>query len=733
MLGGVKLHVPPSCRYSSLLRGGPLDLTKVVHPLVDRSSHIVVQQRKLILSKDNNDPESHYGHKRFEDRGTLFTLLPIEQRTTSPPTQFSSFSLDELSDSPGIEGPIDLTALGDQVPFILRYREVATLMAASSPEERVARQQETLRLQETNRGRKLAKSLSTEAIIRPVGPTLLDLPLEILTHILLHLPSTSVVICQGVNRYLHALIFESTELQYHIHLGISGLVDNPRCDLSVAERLSLLLVRERRWEELDFDFHKVVDVTLPFKSSMTTLSAGILGGVATEECRYMQIPSAATEEVKWREIRTEQTIAMDAPGFYMPDLRVLITAQPRTVHKGAAKPTTIHDIRVHLNQLSTGEPHPDVRCTTISFETREEFETPMVTMRCAGDNMVLVLQDRGESNEPDDQVLVYEWKTGELKLRFNAPWDSYYQPMFLTTHLFLLANAATGELEYWKIPQSLSEPTLSRPFFLLSLPRLRAGNTFRYITCLAEPDAGPCNTSKPFYTNPQHAIATCYVNVLSAGSGAIFRLFVHRSSLIGCLDRFSAFTSFNEPPEPIPYDQWGPPKYILPPPPVARAHLMLLDFNPIDVAKVLATEDHLLAPLEDIGCRARVEYYGAEDEFPGDYAEMGSGYKGKDKQVALQLREASGLRSGPPADVVGTHDSSGKPRLRSRVVTRTMDALDDPEGCFEHTVYSSLPYTVHWSQDKYEFDELILDEENILGIQEDDEDNIEVIHILHYG
>ncbi|KAF9448676.1 hypothetical protein P691DRAFT_775216 [Macrolepiota fuliginosa MF-IS2] len=202
---------------------------------------------------------------------------------------------------------------------------------------------------------------------------------------------------------------------------MSGLVDNPRCDLPVAERLSLLLARERRWEELGFDFHKVIDVTFPLKSSTVTLSAGIFGGVAMKECRYMQIPSAATEKVKWEEIHTEQTIIIDVPCFYEPDLHQTLCSQPRTVYTNAAKPHTLHDVRVHLNQLSTGEPHPDVRWATISFETREEFKKPKVFMRCAGDNMVLVLQDRGKRNKPNDQVLVYEWRTGELKLSFSAP------------------------------------------------------------------------------------------------------------------------------------------------------------------------------------------------------------------------------------------------------------------------------------------------------------------------
>ncbi|KAF9442871.1 hypothetical protein P691DRAFT_738538 [Macrolepiota fuliginosa MF-IS2] len=617
---------------------------------------------------------------------------------------------------------------------------MAAFVATSSPKEQealevnVAQQQDALQLQEMRKVRQIAKGSSTATIIEPVGLTLPNLPLEILTHTLLHLPFNSVVICQRVNRHLHILISESTELQYHIHLGISGLVDNPRCGLSVAERLSRLLARERRWEELDFDFHKVINITFPLRATMTTLSAGVFGGTATGKCRYMRIPSAATEEVKWREVHTEQTTVSRPPGFHEPDLHVLITAQPQTVHTDATKSSTVYDVRVHFNQLSTGEPHPDVRRATISFETCREFEDPKIFMRCARDNIVLVLQDYGERNKPEDQVLVYEWRTGELKLSFSAPWGSYYHPMFLTTHLFLLPNTATGNLEYWRIPQSPSEPTPSQPFFLLSLPRLCLGNTFRYIMCSAEPNVGPCSASKPFYSSPEHAIAVFYVHILSAGLGTAFRLFVHRSSLIGRLDQFSAFISFDKPPEPVPYDQWGPPvcqwfhndpgkwsestfgqKYIVPPPPAGKgAPLALLDFNPIDVAKVLAEENHLQATTLGEGGWARVEEnYRAEVVLSGDHAENGSGYEEK--------------------DVIETCEQPCGPRPQPRAVTRTMDPLNDPEGCFAHTVYSSLPYTVRSSQDEYRYDDFLLDEESIIGIQMDDEENVKEIRVLHYG
>ncbi|KAF9449426.1 hypothetical protein P691DRAFT_812596, partial [Macrolepiota fuliginosa MF-IS2] len=66
--------------------------------------------------------------------------------------------------------------------------------------------------------------------IEPVKATLLDLPPEILTDILLYLPSTAAIICRGVNRCLQKRISESAKLQRYILLTTSGSMNSPRCN-----------------------------------------------------------------------------------------------------------------------------------------------------------------------------------------------------------------------------------------------------------------------------------------------------------------------------------------------------------------------------------------------------------------------------------------------------------------------------------------------------------------------
>ncbi|KAF9443460.1 hypothetical protein P691DRAFT_778871 [Macrolepiota fuliginosa MF-IS2] len=659
--------------------------------------------------------------------------------------------------------PIDHTALGDRVPFMLGSRQMAAFVATMSPERQeafevqMAEQRAALRLQEKRRARQMVNSSTTAIATRPVKVTLLDLPPEILTYILLHLPFTSVVICGGVSRHLQVLISGSAELQYYIHLGVYGMADNPRCDLPISERLNRLLVRERRQEEFDFDFEKIIDVPVVAEHRRRYLSAGVFSILyESGVLRQVQIPSEAGQEVEWKEIRTAPFLIHSGTRSLEQDLHILTTAQPQTVYTNAAKPHTIHEVQVHLNQLSTGKPHPDAQ-RTISFKMREEFGRPRAGMGCVGDNLLLVLRDEMEEHKPDDQVYVYDWKTGERKLEINAPFGSYSSPLFLTTHTFLLPNKKNGGVEYWRIPEGLSEAhTPDQPFFILSLPPLSSGNMFRRISLNAEPQpaGGLQAASKPFYTDPHRAIIVTQVTIqpVDRSRMTVFSFFVHRNSFVECLDIFSPFISSSKRPIPVPYDDWGPSvcrwfsgsadgydmgslggmfgqRYAS----AARGMgpLIVFNFNPIDVAKVLvARKRHILKT------KTRDEKNQNRGQSEGNqYIEgnQGEEYAGKGKKVLSQTR-VPGISPEPFTQGPQMSSSSSEPWLQTKMVTRALDPLDDPDHCFEDTVYSSLPYTMRSSQDNYDFANLLLGDEYMLGIQRDGGwTRIKQLHVFHYG
>ncbi|KAF9450683.1 hypothetical protein P691DRAFT_809698 [Macrolepiota fuliginosa MF-IS2] len=624
-------------------------------------------------------------------------------------------------------------------------------------EVQMAKQREALRLQEKRKVRQMANSSTTTTTTRLVKVTLLDLPTETLTHILLHLPFTSVVICGGVNRHLQVLISESAELQYYIHLGVYGMVDNPRCDFPISERLNRLLVRERRWEELDFDFEKIIDVPVVAECRRRYLSAGVFSILyESGVLRQIQIPSEADQEVEWKEIRIAPFLINSGKRLLEQDLQIFVTAQPQTVYTNTAKPHTIHEVQIHLSQLSTGEPHPDAQ-RTISFKTHEEFGRPWAGVECAGDNLLLVLRDDVEEHKPDDQVYAYDWKTGERKLEINAPFGSYRRLLFLTTHTFLLPNAKNGELEYWRIPQDPSEThTSDQPFFILSLPPLSSGNVFHQIFLSAKPQlaSGLRAASKPFYTDTHHAIIIIEVTIQPVDGSRVtdFSFFVHRSSFMECPDAFSAFISSDERPTPVPYDNWGPSvcrwfsssvdgyymglitgvfgqRYASAA--MGAGPLIVFNFNPIGVTKVLVAQRRHISKAKT---RDEINKNIGRDEGNQNIEEnQGEEYAGKGKKILSQT-SVPGISSEPLTQGPQINSSPSEPWLETKVVTRALDPLDDPDRCFEDTVYSSLPYTMRSSQDKYDFEDLFLDEERMLGTRTDGDWNLlKQLHILHYG
>lgn len=74
-----------------------------------------------------------------------------------------------------------------------------------------------------------------------------------------------------------------------------------------------------------------------------------------------------------------------------------------------------HEIRLYLFQVSTGKLHLEAQQPIISvMNTR--WEKPAVGIEIVGDNLVLILAYYEHPHKPDDQVFVYEWRTGKLKM-----------------------------------------------------------------------------------------------------------------------------------------------------------------------------------------------------------------------------------------------------------------------------------------------------------------------------
>ncbi|EKM77109.1 hypothetical protein AGABI1DRAFT_77888 [Agaricus bisporus var. burnettii JB137-S8] len=401
---------------------------------------------------------------------------------------------------------------------------------------------------------------------------LLHLPPEILTQVVLLLPLKSIVVCKQVNHYIRSLILDSVEIRYLVQLLLLELVENPHCSLSIHERLSIL---EKRNRSKGIDARLRKRIRIPFqKSGIYDLTGGIylLGDATRTSLHYMHLPDKVDlsndEEIEWRgkEVRMEHTIIDMGLNVYEHDLLAVITMCAQT-----ALQRNLFDIRLHLYKVSTALPHPEAQRPVISV-TQVEWDRPALGIEIVGNNLVLILAYSDNNHKPDDRMFIYDWKSGVLKMSFRAPYQTYSGLIFVTQDVFMTPNSNNATFEYWRVPKEQSDaPT--RPFFILALPELCPEDNVGIdtIECRAEPNPTSSfrHSPKPFHPDPYHAIAIFNISIRSREFRIIhniphpiqlarqFFLFVHRSSLAECLDRFDNYISYHDDPSPVPYDDWG--------------------------------------------------------------------------------------------------------------------------------------------------------------------------------
>lgn len=271
---------------------------------------------------------------------------------------------------------------------------------------------------------------------------------------------------------------------------------------------------------------------------------------------------------------------------------------------------------MYFYQLTTGSEHPDAAQHRLVVHRSEVMSRPAIGIEIVGDNLVLILSDYVNRNQPDDRLYIYEWKTGKLKMvcpysgrlilcslihrqkSLVAPHKTYSGPLFLTEDLVMLPNAKDGMLEVWKIPRKANLPSPSVPFVILQLPTLAPGRQYASISCRGEPNPvgestkpGSHIRKRLYQANAENAVMIFNVNVepsqnpFNIALGHTYTFFVHRKSLVTAVEeadkrrqsmtqddtlslmgRFKASDDINIPfPSAIassiavPWQEWGPP------------------------------------------------------------------------------------------------------------------------------------------------------------------------------
>ncbi|KAF8334357.1 hypothetical protein F5887DRAFT_991429 [Amanita rubescens] len=295
------------------------------------------------------------------------------------------------------------------------------------------------------------------------------LPHELIEQILLKLDPKDIRNCKLISSEFNDFICSSIVLQYLLACQVAGVIDNPHCNLSYADRYDLLLKREKAWSSLQPVFTTTFDATNE-PSSIYDLTAGtfLLGDVNYRDLHYCTLPSTPNDIPQWNTLNAHGpnrdwsgNIIDMGMAVYEHDLIVNVVS------------TTLDMI---LIKFSTGEYHPLARRPRIHVQD-SYGPRPAIALDVVGDTLALAVNNlRGMSR---DRLFIFDWKTGHTRLQHEATENAYASLTFISPKVLLVPNVVLGHYEVWKIPTetddvphqilSLCFPALSRGHFILNL------------------------------------------------------------------------------------------------------------------------------------------------------------------------------------------------------------------------------------------------------------------------
>ncbi|KAH8985237.1 hypothetical protein EDB86DRAFT_2959643 [Lactarius hatsudake] len=370
---------------------------------------------------------------------------------------------------------------------------------------------------------------------------LLDLPVEILSEVLVLLDHLSILHCSAVCRHLHALVATSLNLQYRVELAAEGLIDGspggqPWRALRPRRRASVALAGHCHAYEL----------------------VGGLFAKALEEYGAARrlvaswLPSNTTDETR---------LVVDDLGVRIKDF-ALDPAQDLIVlleHRPAAGPsantsaaTAGADIRVHLRKLSAGAvvPHP-------------EAKVPVLCRRALGPVhgcMIQIVEDVVGMYfwMPLHGVLIWNWMAGE-ELVFiqedQAP-ERIWDFSFLSPRAYMVTTLKDGgEIRIYSFA---SPSSFRRPAHVatLHLPTPHPNRALFELTTttgpfLARPPAGsPFSFSR---TARVHVFTLHHDPGAHRGRWQPACFVVHNRTLMRYVETYQ-----DDGPVDVPWEEWGP-------------------------------------------------------------------------------------------------------------------------------------------------------------------------------
>ncbi|KAG5634685.1 hypothetical protein H0H81_001103 [Sphagnurus paluster] len=404
---------------------------------------------------------------------------------------------------------------------------------------------------------------------------LLLLPPEIAVRILCFLELPDLMRMHQVHSHLREYIQSFHILQYRIATQSAYVEDNPTSTLPISERLKLMRKLERGIYDLTGGIY---------------LSSDDDG----HTLHYVQLPSKKDDLIEWKSIDAQKPVVDIGLSVLEHDLLAAITSY-------------VHEVQ--LLQLSTGKVHPRAQVPVLFLADSRQESPTVVAIEIVGVNLVLIITHNISvpASAQRNHIYMFDWTSGELKLKFDARRNTYSGIVLLTPELVLLPNMREFAFEIWAIPSgpclastlplSAAESErkhLPNPLVSLGLPILFTSYYNSELSCRAEPNptvspssfacaTGPCTEAmmppakKPFRAAPDEALIICNILVSAFHNDATetWTMFSRRSDMLAAVmqametsgrgpDHDSANgggtrdTSTGIAAEKVAYERWGP-------------------------------------------------------------------------------------------------------------------------------------------------------------------------------
>ncbi|KAJ6555992.1 hypothetical protein B0H19DRAFT_1262115 [Mycena capillaripes] len=524
---------------------------------------------------------------------------------------------------------------------------------------------------------------------------LLDLPPELIVACLVHLSSTDVESCLNCrNRLFREIILNSVQIQYLRELEHAGVEEGvPVSNSVVSDRLDALRRRESNWLNFTPTSRHIIPIDFPTTGVYDLASdiylVGDTGGDANAlpytAIKYIHTSPESTSQ-EWRRIDVEKPIADFGTALEEHDLIAFVTYM---LHDENPK---MASIEVQLRQFSTGAHHPRAAQTTLHIQDVDrEHGRPVFSIEILGETLALSMMFWSYERRDLDGLHLYNWKSGVLRM---TPFTVYNTGLvFLSPEILLVPNSIAETLEVFVIPPTSEEGTAPYLTHSFHLPQLQDENSILSFRCRGAPNPRAF-TSHPsglkFSPDSVDAVLL-FIFEVSRGSGSTTHIFV--------LDRalFSAvLESHSDVGEDVHWAAWGP------------QCTRWVDAGPIAMHYITVACGQRMVSIPQQAWR---------DPAP------------------IRILDFNRHRVDAQRRLLGV--GSVGPVEREHATVRVVDDATAADWAahrdtFEDAVVSRLPYLEIISKEEFDFDAVLVNDENILGARFGDR-RLESLEVLHFG